>query len=342
MLFFSIHQRQQVRNNTKTPTQRRSGSSRMSQEPTFSGKFHFHRKKVIARITAALSADPEQRFLNCAKKKEKSLALDRWEISPHQGGDRRTSVKSWYEVEIRAEEMWNCRKWYAWNLPQLTKGGRRGKRDGGVGCVVWFGVRYEEKGGQGKRGRQKDMRGRGGMSNWYNDQQWWGEEGVTRQRTAEREREGGCGTATVVWREYRKERRRKWENLINEIILQSTSIRLHSAATVHMSRQPARQAGRGQKGVRIIRRKKDQRVDESFSVSLVITKVSARPSLFSASIITVQVGKSLHKSGPRLRRSHMTHRPLNRAAPAPRLHVRLGCNWVSLAAANCAKLFYSI
>lgn len=186
--FFSIHQRQQVRNNTKTPTQKRSGSSRMSQEPTFSGKFHFHRKKVIARITAALSADPEQRFLNCAKKKEKSLALDRWEISPHQGGDRRTSVKSWYEVEIRAEEMWNCRKWYAWNLPQLTKEGRRGKRDGGVGCVVWFGVRYEEKGGQGKRGRQKDMRGRGGMSNWYNDQQWWGEEGVKRQRTAERER----------------------------------------------------------------------------------------------------------------------------------------------------------
>lgn len=208
-----------------------------------------------------------------------------------------------------------------------------------VSCdLVWDTRRKEDK------GREGDRKTWEGEEGWVIDTMISSDGGRRgwSARGRRREREGGCGTATVVWREYRKERRRKWENLINEIILQSTSISLHSAATVHMSRQPARQAGRGQKGVRIVRRKKDQRVDESFSVSLVITKVSARPSLFSASIITVQVGKSLHKSGPRLRRSHMTHRPLNRAAPAPRSHVRLGCNWVSLAAANCAKLFYSI
>lgn len=60
----------------------------------------------------------------------------------------------------------------------------------------------------------------------------------------DRGEEGRC-SATLARQEDRRERRRKWKNLINEIIPQSTSIRLHSAVALHTRRQAARQAGGG-------------------------------------------------------------------------------------------------
>lgn len=92
----------------------------------------------------------------------------------------------------------------------------------------------------------------------------------------------------------RRQRRRKWKNLINEIIPQSTSIRLHSAGALHTRRQAARQAG-GRVCIQSI-----EKITEwirVFLVSLVITKVKAGPSLFSASIIAAEVGPPLHRSG---------------------------------------------
>lgn len=56
--------------------------------------------------------------------------------------------------------------------------------------------------------------------------------------------EEGRRSATLIRQEDRRERRRKWKNLINEIILQSTSIRLHSTGALHTKRQAARQGGR--------------------------------------------------------------------------------------------------
>lgn len=71
--------------------------------------------------------------------------------------------------------------------------------------------------------------------------------------------EEGRRSATVVRKEDRRERRRKWKNLINEIIPQSTSIRLHSTGALHTSRQAV--------GVYLVHRK-HCRVDESFPQSL--------------------------------------------------------------------------
>lgn len=62
---------------------------------------------------------------------------------------------------------------------------------------------------------------RGGMSNWDNDQQWWG--GTWSARGQRK----GRHFATLSRQGDLRERRRKWKNLINEIISQSTSITLH-------------------------------------------------------------------------------------------------------------------
>lgn len=61
--------------------------------------------------------------------------------------------------------------------------------------------------------------------------------GAKRQRT---DGEEGRRSATLVRQEDKRERRRKWKKVINEIIPQSTSITLHSAGARHARRQPGR------------------------------------------------------------------------------------------------------
>ncbi len=120
---------------------------------------------------------------------------------------------------------------------------------------------------------------------------------MKRQRTEERK-----GVAPPP--SFERKRRRKWKNLINEIIPQSTSIRLHSIVAVHTRRHEVGQARRG--SVYLVCGK-DHRVDESLSVSFIITKVSGGPSLSSAFIITAKVGLQLCKIGRRLHRTHISH-----------------------------------
>lgn len=85
---------------------------------------------------------------------------------------------------------------------------------------------------------------------------------VMRQRTGERK---GVAPPPSVDRKTGGERRRKWKNLINEIIPQSTSIRLHSAGALRTKRRAPGQAGGG--SVYLVHRK-DHRVDESLSLCL--------------------------------------------------------------------------
>lgn len=87
---------------------------------------------------------------------------------------------------------------------------------------------------------------------------------VMRQRTGERK---GVAPPPSVDRKTGGERRRKWKNLINEIIPQSTSIRLHSAGALRTKRRAPGQAGGG--SVYLVHRK-DHRVDESLSLCLLL------------------------------------------------------------------------
>lgn len=112
--------------------------------------------------------------------------------------NQKTSVRFWWQ-----SEMGKMKERRALDLPSKKKRVR-----GGVHAASWDEIRGE---------RMK----RGGMSNWDNDQQWWG--GTWSARGQRK----GRHFATLSRQGDLRERRRKWKNLINEIISQSTSITLH-------------------------------------------------------------------------------------------------------------------
>lgn len=167
------------------------------------------------------------------------------------------------------------------------------------------------------------------MSNWDNDQQWWGGCEALEDRGEE-----GRRSATLIRQEDRRERRRKWKNLINEIIPQSTSIRLHSAGALHTRRQAARQAGG--ESVYLVHRKA-HRVDESLSLSLlllprsVLGQTSPPPPLSPLMLAHRYIKVGDDSTGIM---SHIAHsfRDVN-----PTSDVRSALHWLSPAAADYAK-----
>lgn len=72
-------------------------------------------------------------------------------------------------------------------------------------------------------------------------------------------------------------------------------------------------------------------------VSLVITKVSAGPSLFSASIIAAEVGPPLRKSGRWLHWNHIIHRSVIQE-PKPQIRPAFSSIWTATHCSGLCKI----